>query len=361
MAKYTAIQKARDIYSDFVANGSELQFISGKWFKRLQGSEWGSEIDNIKRLLIETYPHVFDDINDIERTLDAFIAMYGQTGTWYPPTLVQAAYGFEKYGDKPTELCFPLTPQQLKIINLLITGKEEIMFIVTGCGGSGKSTFLNIIRQIFSGDCSACPISDLSGFNLSEALSRRLIASDEISADDLDNKTLKMIISRQEMQINPKMSKPYQIKCQSALFYCCNIPPRIDLADTGLLRRIVYYEMDKPIQNPDLTLRQKHWNEMDIINIIRHALKVDMTDWRKDFEEQTHYYLLKNNSVYILRKARTYQDYVYFCNKKGLKPYSEPNWQTVYQLIQEWKMEGERQAEPKQVFIPLADDEELPF
>ena len=108
-------------------------------------------------------------------------------------------------------------------------------------------------------------------------------------------------------------------------------------------------------------LRQKQWNEMDIINIIRYALKVDMTDWRKDFEEQTHYYLLKNNSVYILRKARTYQDYVCFCNKKGLKPYSEPNWQTVYQLIQEWKMEGERQAQPEQVFIPLADDEELPF
>ena len=360
MAKYTAIQKARDIYADFANNGAELQFISGKWFKKFDNGTWGEEITNIKRLLIETYPHVFDDLNDIERVLDAYIAMYGETGTWYPSALVQAAYGFEKYETDPKELCFPLTPQQLKIINLLITGTEEIMFIVTGCGGSGKSTFLNIIRQIFSNDCSACPISDLSGFNLSEALSRRLIASDEISADDLDNKTLKMIISRQEMQINPKMAKPYQIKCQSALFYCCNIPPRIDLADTGLLRRIVYYEMDTPIKSPDLSLRQKHWNEMDIINIIRHALRVDMTNWRKDFEEQTHYYLLKNNSVYILRNANTYQDYVYLCNKKGLKPYSEPNWQTVYQLIEEWNMKGARQ-QPEQVFVPLAADEELPF
>lgn len=364
MAKYTAIQKAQDIYTYFVNGGGGLEFISGKWFEREISREWGREIPNIKRYLIETFPHVFDDLNDIDKTLDAYIAMYGESGDWYAPTLIEAAYSFEKYGNEVTDLCFPLTEQQLKIINLLITGKDrELMFIVTGCGGSGKSTFLNIIRQIFSNDCAACSLGDLSGFNLSEALSKRLIAADELSSGDLDSSALKTIISKQPMQINPKGGRPYQIKCQSALFFCCNIPPRVDLADTGLLRRVLYYEMDTPIQNPDETLKNKRWSEMDIINIIRHALNVNMTDWKKDFEEQTHYYLLKNNSVYILRNAKTYQDYIYFCNKKGLKPYSEPNWQTVYQLIKEWKMEGERQLPPKpeQIFVPLADDDELPF
>ena len=356
MAKYTAAQKARDINVGFCDGEEQLEFISGKWFRRKICTSWGEEIPNIKRLLLEMYPHCFDDLNDVEKTLDCYIAMYGEARQWYDPPRIAAAKWCNEHYMPPKEMQFPLNEQQLKIINLLITGQEEVMFIVTGCGGSGKSTFLNIIKQIFSGDVSACPLSELSGFNLAEALSRRLIASDEISADDLDNKSLKMIISKQELQVNPKYGKPYQVKAQSGLFYCCNIPPRIDLADTGLLRRIIYYEMDTPIENPDLGLRQKEWGDIAITDIIQHALKVDMTDWRKDFMEQTHYYLLKNNSVYILRKFNTYSDYVIQCSKKGLKAYSEPNWQTIKDLIKEWKMEGERH-----VFTPLMPDEELPF
>lgn len=341
--KPTVRQRVIAIHNHF--NG-ELEFISGKWFYRKE------EVKNPKRFFLTNCQ--IDSMNDLRDIMDMYIGFYGEKGLWHPLPVIDRASRIKQI--KP--LAFPLNVKQLMIINKLLNNDEEVCFITTGVGGSGKSTFLNIIKQIFDNDVSSCALSDLTGFQLAESLEHRLIASDELSADDLDNKSLKTIISKQTIQVNPKFEKPYEVMAQSVLFYCCNIPPRIDLDDTGILRRIVYYEMNEKIKNPDPTLNHKVYTREDIDNIVAAALRMDMTNWRSYFDGETHLYLLKNNSVYRYRNLEEYWQYQRACGDAHLRPYAEPKWETIRALIKEWGMMGET---PPDVMTPIGDDDDIPF
>lgn len=323
MAKATIRQRVVAFHTRVKGN---LRFVSGKWFYK------DKEIKDIKQYIICSDPTI-DTVKECQDYLDFFVAMYGESTKWPESSIIREAR--ERKTLAP--LCFPLNTQQLKIIRKLVDNDDELMFICTGVGGSGKSTFLNIIKQIFDNDVSSCALSDLSGYNIAEAVKHRLIAADELSSDELDNKTLKTIISKQLIQVNPKFERPYQVQCQSAIFYCCNNPPRIDIDDSGLLRRIVYYSMNEPIKNPDLSLNHRVWSRDDLVNIVAHALAIDMTDWRRDFDEDTHRYLLKDNSVYIYRKEDLYENYSELCRKSGMKPFSRPRWDTIRELIKTWE------------------------
>lgn len=310
-----------------IKTATTLRFISGKWFLN------GKELKEIDRYLLTVDLNI-NSVDKIKKVKDMFIMLYGESGDWLELPIIEEAKNQKSL--KP--LCFPLNKQQLTIINRLILGQnEEVAFICTGIGGSGKSTFLNIVKQIFENDVAACTLSDLNGFNISEAVSHRLIASDELASDELNNGLLKSIISRQCIQVNPKNQTPYQTKCQSALFFCCNEAPKIDLDDTGMLRRIIYYKMNEKIKNPDRTLNHRAWTHEDLVNIVAHALAIDTTDWKKQFEEDTHYFLLKNNSVWRFKDKNVYNDYVISCKKSNLKPFSEPKWKSIRALIEEWE------------------------
>ena len=310
-----------------IKTATTLRFISGKWFLN------GKELKEIDRYLLTVDLNI-NSVDKIKKVKDMFIMLYGESGDWLELPIIEEAK--KQKSLKP--LCFPLNKQQLTIINRLLIGQnEEVAFICTGIGGSGKSTFLNIVKQIFENDVAACTLSDLNGFNISEAVSHRLIASDELASDELNNGLLKSIISRQCIQVNPKNQTPYQTKCQSALFFCCNEAPKIDLDDTGMLRRIIYYKMNEKIKNPDRTLNHRAWTHEDLVNIVAHALAIDTTNWKKQFEEDTHYFLLKNNSVWRFKDKNVYNDYVISCKKSNLKPFSEPKWKSIRALVEEWE------------------------
>lgn len=331
--------------SQCIQTATKLRFISGKWFLD------GKELKDIDRYLLSVDINL-NSIDKVKKVKDMFITLYGEDGDWLELPIIQEA----KRQKELQPLCFPLNTQQLTIINRLLLGQnEEVCFICTGVGGSGKSTFLNIVKQIFDNDVAACTLSELNGFNISEAVSHRLIASDELASDELNNGLLKSIISRQCIQVNPKNQTPYQTKCQSALFFCCNEAPKIDLDDTGMLRRIIYYKMDKKIENPDRTLNHKAWTHEDLVNIVAHALSVNTENWKEQFEEDTHYYLLKNNSVYRFRDTKEYSDYVKECNMARLKPFSEPKWSSIKALISEWDIGSSDNKDLQKLAEQVAD------
>lgn len=269
--------------SDFFLKNTK--FISGKYF-------WNNdeEIEDIDGEIVRqaktgnrNYRVKSDDIKDIKTELKA----YGEPkGTWPElkiARLAKAAKGSLK------ELPFPLDEKQLQIINILLFHpNEEVFFITTGIGGSGKSTFLNIITQLFDNDTANCSLSDLANqFNVAEAIKHRLICSDELSADDLDLPILKTLASKQYINANGKHQTAYTAKTQSALFFCCNEVPRIDSKDSGILRRIVYYARNTKIENPDMELKSKEYTDDELLTIARHALLVENPEWRKMFDEET--------------------------------------------------------------------------
>lgn len=323
----------------------KLTWIAGRWW---HGNE---EIKDARRYIAKASKYI-QSPNQLQAVMDMYRLLYGdECGKW--PELPIIAEARAKTNTAP--LAFPLNNKQLKIIRVLLEGTWEIAFILTGIGGSGKSTYLNIIKQIFGNDVGACSISELGGYQLAEALKHRLIASDELSCDDLKNSIVKTVISRQPIQVNPKFETPYQTKAQSSLIWSCNKPPRLDLTDTGLMRRIVYYSMNTKIENPDPSMRSHEYTHDELVDIVKAALDIDMTDWYDDFRLDTYRYMLQNNSVWLCRNDvddRGYEEYVRCALRKRLKPYSEPVFNELQTLIDNW-------IEECPDIIPEQD--ELPF
>lgn len=325
MAGLTQSARCRMVWLD---PNIKLRFVSGKWFR----GEDNEEIRNIDRFLLCN--GITKDVSDSKKWKETYIAMYGETGLWPELPIIQEA---KDTMDKIGDMCYPLNEKQLIIINYLLRHDEEICFILTGVGGSGKSTFGNIICKIFGDDTAALNLSDISNeFMLATAADKRLIYSTEINSEKLNNGKLKQLFSNEIITYNPKGMSPFQARCQSALFFNCNVVPKLDLCDSGLLRRILYYSMDKKIENPDPSLNKREWTHEDMVNIVRHALLVDMTDWQKKFEIETRYNLLKNNSVFMYYNEKNYEEYVRRCYNAGMRSFSEPNWREIHALIEGW-------------------------
>ena len=319
------ISQREKVISIHTQTGGKLRFISGKWFYA------DEEIKDIRKyMLVSGYADTMHELDDI---IDMYQVMFGEIGKWADLPIIKEAKALTKL----EPMCYPLNDKQLKIINYLLRHDEEIFFILTGVGGSGKSTFGNIICKIFDNDTAALNLSDLGDdFKLATGINKRLIYSTEINSDDINNGKLKQLFSNEEITVNPKYQQPYKTRCQSAFFFNCNKNPRLDLSDTGMLRRILYYSMDTKIQNPDPTLNKKEWTHKDLVNIVAHALAIDMTDWKEDFKEETRYNLIKDNSVYRFKDITNYSKYVDKCKDEGLKAFSKPNWENIRELLYKW-------------------------
>ena len=298
---------------------------------------------------------------DLERTeIDSIIDNLFTTNVndWWPdlPRVVKA----RKLGPLPksTVLPFPLDEKQLIIINRLLFHREgNNLFITTGIGGSGKSTFLNIVKQLFDNDVSPASISELGNeFTRAEAVKCRLIASDELSAGELNNAALKSMSDHNDIYCNPKGTKGYATKCQSQFIWSCNKVPRIDATDSGILRRIIFYERNTKILNPDASLSKKIYSEDELLTIARVALAYEDENWIEVFEDETHKLIMKDNSVNLC-PATTYQEYVDSCKNKGLRAFSEPNWLEISNLFEEWTNQAQIKLENERLKKELLEEE----
>ncbi len=362
MGKLSLIERVANYYND-VDPKERLEYISSKWFINEE------EIKSPRSYIIQLnsiekagYRDIakskFDcnSVNEIDDWLENYKEYYltfnENQRWWYEPKYARAGRRLAITESNLPDLPFSLTNKQLTIIGVMLyKPKEKVMFITTGISNSGKSTFGNIVQQLFENDVASCSLDDLSNeFNVAEAIHHRLIYSDELSSSDLNNAVIKQLCAKEKINCNPKNVRPYTVQSQSALLFNCNKPPRIDLEDTGLLTRIIYYCCDQPIKNPNPLLKDKEFSEEELTIIAAHAYLTLRQDWRDDFERETFKTLIQNNSVYIyledVRKKGIdpayyrisgYADEHYkgFCSEKGLKPFSELNYQKIKDYIEE--------------------------
>lgn len=343
------MKKYDDAFLTQLVLSSEIEFISGKFFKN------NEEIKNIDKYLSKIYyNHTYKFIN--ERDLN-----YMKSGIinnplaedkveWPRPKIIDEALALKNEGYIPKKCPFPLDDKQLLILYILLFHPEqEVFFITTGIGGSGKSTFLNIIKQLFDNDVSSTPLGNLGEpFILAEALKHRLIASDELGTGEVNLPIVKTVVSKQFIQVNEKYGATYTTKAQSALFFCCNQAPKIDISDSGMLRRIVYYQRNTKISNPNPALKNKKWTHEDLIDFILCSLKVEflykednIDAWKGPFLAETNCYLVTTNSVGLYYKhyrnsdldIKDYSYYKMYCSSYGYKAFSKHNFDEILEWV----------------------------
>lgn len=133
-------------------------------------------------------------------------------------------------------------------IGAVISGdsKNVQKFIVLyGEQGSGKSTVLNIIQQLFEGYYTTFEAKALA--SNSNAFSTEVFKSNPLVAiqhdGDLskieDNTKINSIVSHEEMVINEKFKSSYTSKINAFLFMGTNKPVKITDAKSGIIRRLI--------------------------------------------------------------------------------------------------------------------------
>ena len=146
-------------------------------------------------------------------------------------------------------------------IGAIVTGDSKHIqkFIVLyGAAGTGKSTVLNIIQQLFDGYYSVFDAKALGSASNSFALeafkSNPLVAiqhDGDLSKIE-DNTRLNSLVSHELMTINEKFKSTYANRFKCFLFMGTNKPVKITDAKSGLIRRLI----DVTPSGEKLTIRE---------------------------------------------------------------------------------------------------------
>lgn len=133
-------------------------------------------------------------------------------------------------------------------IGSIVTGdsKELQKFMVLyGAAGTGKSTILNIIQQLFEGYYAVFDAKALGSANSSFALepfrANPLVAiqhDGDLSKIE-DNTRLNSLVSHELMTVNEKFKTAYSNRFKAFLFMGTNKPVKITDGKSGLLRRLI--------------------------------------------------------------------------------------------------------------------------
>lgn len=133
-------------------------------------------------------------------------------------------------------------------IGAIISGDSkriEKFIVLYGQSGAGKSTFLNILQQLFEGYYTVFEAKALVGQN--NAFATEAFRSNPLVAiqhdGDLsrieDNTKLNSIVSHEYMVINEKHKSTYKSKLDAFLFMGTNTPVKITDAKSGIIRRLI--------------------------------------------------------------------------------------------------------------------------
>ena len=133
-------------------------------------------------------------------------------------------------------------------IGAIITGDSKTIqkFIVLyGEGGSGKSTFLNIVQKLFVGYYAMFEAKALVGSSnqfATEVFKNNPLVAIQHDGDLSkieDNSKLNSIISHEEMTMNEKYKPSYTAKTNCFLFMGTNKPVKITDSHSGMIRRLI--------------------------------------------------------------------------------------------------------------------------
>jgi hypothetical protein len=123
--------------------------------------------------------------------------------------------------------------------------KIQKFLVFYGKPGSGKSTILDVILNMFHGYTTIFNAKELTSssnqFATAPFALNPLVAiqhDGDLSRIE-DNTILNMITAHEDIIINQKFAKPYEIKSKALLFLASNDPVKIKNAKAGIIRRLI--------------------------------------------------------------------------------------------------------------------------
>lgn len=278
-----------EVYPKFIIKKSSDLMIRGGDFYAIWLDDiglWSTDEQDALRLIdeeLDKYAEEFKKTSsDVVKVMHMWDAESGMIDSWHKYCQKQMRDSFKMLDEKlifantettkkdyaSKKLSYPLEPgdisaydklistlyseeERAKIewaIGAIITGdskKIQKFMVLYGAAGTGKSTILNIIQQLFEGYYSVFDAKALgsssSSFALEAFKSNPLVAiqhDGDLSRIE-DNTRLNSLVSHELMTVNEKFKSTYATHFKCFLFMGTNKPVKITDAKSGLIRRLI--------------------------------------------------------------------------------------------------------------------------
>ena len=172
-------------------------------------------------------------------------------------------------------------------IGSIVSGDSKTIqkfMVLYGSAGTGKSTILNIIQQLFDGYYSVFDAKALGSSSNSFALeafkTNPLVAiqhDGDLSKIE-DNTRINSLVSHELMTMNEKFKSTYSVRFKAFLFMGTNKPVKITDAKSGLIRRLIDVTPSGNKLEPGEYKRIVKQVEFEIGHIAYHCLNVYLED-----------------------------------------------------------------------------------
>ena len=209
-------------------------------------------------------------------------------------------------------------------------------FIFRGEGGTGKSTFTNLISKMLGDEnCSHVALNEFDkDYHLASTCGRLANIDDDV----MDNRPLeytgkfKSIVSGEKILVRQIYAEPMEFTSFTTLMFSCNKLPKIMDKTTGLYRRMVLIELNHKVKHPDLLFMERV-TEQDMEYFLFkcvEAIKIAL--------EEGHFRIVQSEQALLdvfRRRQSPLIEWLYeygFC----LKDFVNKRCMTMYRQFRDW-------------------------
>lgn len=236
-------------------------------------------------------------------------------------------------------------------------------FVLVGGGGTGKSTYGNIIRKMWKPKyVSNVALSQFDqDYHLSTLMGSMVNIDDDASNEKIlkDAGRFKSAVAGMPILVRPIYSEPVELHCMSTIIVLANSMPRIQDDSEGLYRRLLLVELNNRIKHPDYDFENKI-TELDmeyffykaaeaihrVLRLGRFTLEESEATLKQKFKVQqssiNKWCQLEYITVgQLLNKGLKviYQDYKLWCGLCGYGPFNYGNF--TESMLKQYKLTTE--------------------
>lgn len=271
-----------------------------------------------------------------------------------------------------------------EILGYVLFRRNEFaaMFILTGDGSNGKSSFLKMLRKfVGSRNTSALDLKELDQrFKTAELFGKLVNIGDDIDKTYIkETGTLKKLTTGETLNVERKGKDPFDFTNYAKLIFSANEMPRMNDYSDGLGRRLqivpfkAKFSPDDPDYDPFITDKLLSDESMKYVlnlalNALKRLLKNNKFTQSKAVKREIEKYQEENNPVISFvnneeiefdRKVvkDVYDMYRLYCSENGYQPISQVNFSRQVRQLYGYVSKPQR-VDGEQVRIYVKKDED---